>query len=70
MYSFFSKHPCIDIFRQGDVNGGLPTWLLELVPAVKFDVNSVSVSTHVLRTKKKKEKKVCSLVCNKLNMYK
>lgn len=69
MYSFFSKHPCINIFRQEDVNGGLPTWLLELVPAVKFDVNSVSVSAHVLCTKKK-EKKVCSFVCNKLNMYK
>ena len=66
MYSFFSKHPCINIFRQEDVNGGLPTWLLELVPAVKFDVNNVSVSAHVLRTKKE----VCSFVCNKLNMYK
>ena len=66
MYSFFSKHPCINIFRKEDVNGGLPTWLLELVPAVKFDVNSVSVSAHVLRTKKE----VCSFVCNKLNMCK
>ena len=66
MYSFFSKNPCIKIFRKEDVNGGLPTWLLELVPAVKFDVNNVSVSANVLCTKKK----VCSFVCNKLNMCK
>ena len=31
------------LFRKEEVtNTGLPPWLLELVPAIKFDINNVS----------------------------
>ena len=30
-------------FSKEEVKSGLPAWLLDLVPAVKFDVNNVSL---------------------------
>ena len=28
--------------KDEEANSGLPSWFLELVPAVKFDINNVS----------------------------
>lgn len=44
---FENMHLNILYIRKEDVSAsGLPSWLLELVPAVKYDINNVSYWFH------------------------